>query len=83
MSTRSKWKSPYIKQIIKHKTNNKKNFIMKRNYEITPSIIGKTYNVYNGKLFIKLAVTDEMIGHKIGEFIPTRIKFTFKKKSKK
>lgn len=79
--SRSKWKNPYTKQFIK----NKKIYILpiKRNYEITPHIIGKTFKVYNGKIFTKLAITEEMIGHKIGEFIPTRVKFTFKKKKKK
>ena len=62
--------------------NNKKIIPISRNYKITPNIVGKTFKIYNGKIFIKLTITDEMIGHKVGEFIPTRIKFIFKKKRK-
>lgn len=77
--SRSKWKNPFTKKLI---LKNKKILNIKRNYEITPSIVGKTFKVYNGKTFTKLSVVDEMIGHKIGEFIPTRVKFMFKKKKK-
>ena len=78
--SRSKWKNPYTKQITSVK---KKILYIERNYEITPHIVGKTFKVHNGKLFLKLTITDEMIGHKIGEFVPTRIKFMFKKKKNK
>jgi ribosomal protein S19 len=82
--SRAKWKNPYIKQLIldKSKKNQTTVLVLDRNYEITPITVGKTFKIYNGKLFIKFLVTDEMIGHKAGEFIPTRIKFTFKKKRK-
>ena len=39
---------------------------------ILPSMIGLTIAVYNGKQFIPVLVTDQMIGHKLGEFAPTR-----------
>lgn len=80
--SRAKWKNPYIKHLIKDKDKKNQITVLNRNYEITPITVGKTFKIYNGKLFIKLTVTDEMIGHKAGEFIPTRIKFTFKKKRK-
>ena len=79
--SRSKWKNPYTKQFGKNKR--KKILTIKRSYEITPHIIGKTFKVHNGKIFTKLTTTEEMIGHKIGEFIPTRVKFTFKKSKNK
>ena len=79
--SRSKWKNPFTKTIIPP-TKKKKKIIIKRNYEITPSVVGKTVQAYNGKILIKLSITDEMIGHKVGEFVPTRVKFAFKKKRK-
>jgi len=76
---RSKWKGPLIKtRNIKQKLQ-----VLSRDHEITSQIIGLTCNVYSGKKFVKLIVTDEMIGHKVGEFVPTREKFEFKKKKKK
>lgn len=77
--SRAKWKNPFNKY---SKKNTEKLPVLKKNFEITPHIIGKTIKVYNGKSFIKLPITDEMIGSKIGEFITTREKFIFKKKRK-
>jgi len=39
---------------------------------IIPEMVGLTFNVYNGKTFVPVHVSDEMIGHKLGEFSPTR-----------
>ena len=43
---------------------------------ITPEFVGLTFNVHNGKVFNAVFVTENMVGHKLGEFSPTR---TFKK----
>lgn len=43
---------------------------------ITPDFVGITLSVYNGKKFLPVYVTENMVGHKVGEFAPTR---TFKK----
>lgn len=43
---------------------------------ITPEFIGLTFTVYNGRKFLPVYVTESMVGHKLGEFAPTR---TFKK----
>jgi ribosomal protein S19 len=43
------------------------------------SLIGVQLEIYNGKEFTELNVTEEMVGHKLGEFIPTRVKFSYKK----
>lgn len=40
---------------------------------ITPDFVGYTFSVYNGKTFISVFVTENMVGHKLGEFAPTRI----------
>ena len=46
-----------------------------RRSTITPEMVGHTLAVYNGKKFIPVYVTENMVGHKLGEFAPTR---TFK-----
>lgn len=43
-----------------------------RKSTIFPEFIGNTFEVHNGKQFIKVFVTEDMIGHKLGEFAPTR-----------
>lgn len=40
---------------------------------ITPAMIGLTFEVHNGKKFITVFVTENMVGHKLGEFSPTRL----------
>ena len=42
---------------------------------ITPDFVGMTFHVHNGKLFVPVYVTENMVGHRLGEFSPTR-KFT-------
>jgi len=39
---------------------------------ITPDFVGHTFNVHNGKTFVPVFVTENMVGHKLGEFSPTR-----------
>ena len=43
-----------------------------RRSTISPEFIGHTFMVHNGKAFISVYVTEEMVGHKLGEFAPTR-----------
>jgi len=43
-----------------------------RRSTITPELIGHTFAVHNGKKFIPVFVTENMVGHKLGEFAPTR-----------
>ena len=43
-----------------------------RRSTILPQFVGLTFGVYNGKKFIPVSVTEEMVGHKLGEFSPTR-----------
>ena len=43
-----------------------------RDCTIVPDFIGHTFLIHNGRQFIKLFVTEDMIGHKLGEFAPTR-----------
>ena len=44
-----------------------------RDCTIVPDFIGHTFMIHNGKNFAKLFVTEDMVGHKLGEFAPTRI----------
>jgi small subunit ribosomal protein S19 len=44
-----------------------------RDCTIVPDFIGHTFMVHNGKNFMKLFVTEDMVGHKLGEFAPTRL----------
>ncbi len=43
-----------------------------RRSTITPDFVGHTFNVHNGKNFMSVYVTENMVGHKLGEFAPTR-----------
>lgn len=76
---RAKWKGPFLK---KYELTGKLP-TLPRNYEITSKIVGLVCNVYSGKTLAKLVIVDEMIGHKVGEFVPTRARYVFKKKKKK
>ncbi|MFN4245778.1 MAG: 30S ribosomal protein S19 [Brevinematia bacterium] len=44
-----------------------------RRSTILPEMVGLTISVYNGKTFVPVYITDQMVGHKLGEFVPTRI----------
>ena len=46
-----------------------------RRSTVIPEMVGHTLAVYNGKKFIPVYVTDQMVGHKLGEFAPTRTFF--------
>lgn len=65
-------------KIVKAKAANSKTPIKtwSRRSTITPDFIGLTFNVHNGKQFLPVFVTENMVGHKLGEFSLTR---TFKK----
>ncbi|MDR1009184.1 MAG: 30S ribosomal protein S19 [Rickettsiales bacterium] len=80
--TRSVWKGPYIhpsllKKVEKaNETNDRKPIkTWSRASTIMPTCVGLTFAVHNGNKFIPVLVSEEMIGHKLGEFALTR---TFK-----
>lgn len=87
--SRSKWKGPYLGsenfKALENLDLKKKNdlTIASRNFEIIPKFNGLTFKVHNGKNYSEINVTDDMIGHKFGEFAFTRGKFSFKKKKSK
>tara|TARA_B100000959_G_scaffold182695_1_gene191004 strand:- start:728 stop:1012 length:285 start_codon:yes stop_codon:yes gene_type:complete len=77
---RSIKKGPYIESSLGKKiegmNNRNENKIIKtwsRRSTIAPDFIGHTLAVHNGKKFIPVYITENMVGHKLGEFSPTRI----------
>jgi small subunit ribosomal protein S19 len=79
---RSLKKGPYIDAKLEKKVNavveSKKKTVIKtwsRRSMIAPDFVGQTFAVHNGSKFIPVYVTENMVGHKLGEFAPTR---TFK-----
>ncbi len=44
-----------------------------RRCDVVPEFVGHTFMVHNGNRFVKVYVTEDMVGHKLGEFAPTRI----------
>ncbi len=76
---RSVWKGPFVDGYLFDKVeavrNSGRNDIIKtwsRRSTITPDFVGLTFAVYNGKKFVPVYVTENMVGHKLGEFAPTR-----------
>ncbi|MGH1399368.1 MAG: 30S ribosomal protein S19 [Alphaproteobacteria bacterium] len=77
--SRSVWKGPFVEKSLLKKVEAArsagKNTVIKtwsRRSTILPNMIGLTFGVHNGKKFIPVLVSDQMIGHKLGEFAPTR-----------
>ena len=56
---------------------------MSKNSIILPNFVELSLRVYNGKTFTILKIIDEMVGHKLGEFVSTRKQFSYKKKKNK
>lgn len=79
---RSLRKGPYIEPSLQRKvdkvTASGSKQVIKtwsRRSMITPEMVGMTFHVHNGKLFMPVYVSENMVGHRLGEFAPTR-KFT-------
>ncbi len=77
---RSVKKGPYIDEKLLAKidamnTRNEKNVIKTwaRSSTISPDFVGHTIAVHNGNKFIPVYITENMVGHKLGEFSPTRL----------
>jgi len=77
--TRSVWKGPFVDGYLLRKAEkaraSTRNEIIKtwsRRSTIFPQFVGLTFGVYNGNKFVPVLVTEHMIGHKFGEFAPTR-----------
>lgn len=77
--SRSSKKGPYINEkllikVMKQKDSGKKEGIKTwaRSSQIPPEFVGHTLLVHNGKKFIEVYVSEAMVGHRLGEFSPTR-----------
>jgi small subunit ribosomal protein S19 len=88
--TRSLKKGPFVASYIMEKVeamnaSGKKDTIQiwSRTSTILPNMIGHTFAVYNGRQHVPVFVTDQMVGHKLGEFSPTRTFRSHIKKDKK
>ena len=88
--TRSFKKGPFVAshlmaKIEKMEASGKKDAIKtwSRASTILPTMIGHTFAVYNGQQHVPVFVTDQMVGHKLGEFSPTRTFRSHIKKDKK
>lgn len=76
---RSLWKGPFVDGYLIKKADKVKesgrNEVVKtwsRRSTILPQFVGITFGVHNGQKFIPVLVTEDMVGHKLGEFSPTR-----------
>jgi small subunit ribosomal protein S19 len=84
--SRSKWKGPFfdfnlLKKVYKSKDEFKRFKTRARNCTIIPQFINHEFDIYNGNKYIRLKVTNDMLGHKFGEFASTR-RYNMKKKKK-
>ena len=77
---RSLWKGPFVDGYLLKKAEASRKSgrhelikIWSRRSTILPQFVGLTFGVYNGEKHIPVLVTEEMVGHKFGEFAPTRI----------
>ena len=77
--SRSVWKGPFVdpsllKKVekLKDQSNRQPIKTWSRKSTIIPEFVGYSFLIYNGKKFIPIKISEEMVGHKLGEFSPTR-----------
>lgn len=77
--SRSTWKGPFVDLHLLRKAEEMQDQSKKkpiqtwsRRSTILPQFVGLTFNVYNGRKFVPVFVSDDMVGQKMGEFAPTR-----------
>ena len=76
---RAVWKGPFVEESLIEKVEKQKNVTNKkpiktwsRKSTIIPDFVGTSFLIYNGKKFIPITISEDMVGHKLGEFSPTR-----------
>jgi small subunit ribosomal protein S19 len=76
---RSTWKGPFVDGFVLRKAEKARSGgrgevikIWSRRSTILPQFVGLTFGVYNGQKHIPVSVSEDMVGHKFGEFSPTR-----------
>ena len=80
--SRAIWKGPFVEESLikkvekqKTETNRKPIKTWSRKSTIIPDFVGVSFLIYNGKKFIPITISEDMVGHKLGEFAPTRTFF--------
>jgi len=79
------WKHPssqnqIFKSIYLNQNSEKPIKVWARSSIIFPLFVGKVFSIYNGKKFVNLQISEQMIGLKVGDLVPTRKKSVYKKK---
>ena len=76
---RSVWRGPFVEpslikkvELLKGKSNPAPIKTWSRKSTIIPDFVGISFLIYNGKKFIPITISEDMVGHKFGEFVPTR-----------
>ncbi len=76
---RSVWKGPFVELSLLKKAQAAREAgtrapikTWSRRSTILPDFVGLTFSLYNGRKFVPVSVNEEMVGHKLGEFAPTR-----------
>ena len=79
---RAVWKGPFVEESLikkveklKNETNKKPIKTWSRKSTIIPDFVGFSFLIHNGRKFIPLTISEDMVGHKLGEFAPTRTFF--------
>jgi len=77
--SRSVWKGPFVDPSLIKKVEKLKNLTKKapiktwsRKSTVIPEFVGYSFLIHNGRKFIPIKISEEMVGHKLGEFSPTR-----------
>ena len=76
---RSVWKGPFVDLSLLRKAQTAQEASQRspirtwsRRSTILPDFVGLTFSLYNGRKFVPITVNEDMVGHKLGEFAPTR-----------
>nr|YP_448654.1 ribosomal protein S19 [Desmarestia viridis]AAS79040.1 ribosomal protein S19 [Desmarestia viridis] len=80
--SRSNWKTPFIDKSLLKRLNpeHDKKPTWSRRSTIYPAVVGLKLRIHNGRDMVDRKIKPEMVGHKLGEFVPTRKTFVPKKK---
>jgi ribosomal protein S19 len=83
---RSVWKGPFVvafQNLRQHMISGTPIKTNARSCTILPSFVGLKFQVHNGKDYIPVTITEEMVGHKLGEFAATRKRFHYRQTKNK
>lgn len=83
--SRSAWKGPYFVAFPNLRESIARNipiYTKARACTVLPNFVGAKFMIHNGKMYNPVTITQEMVGHKLGEFAPTRKPFTYKASNK-